>query len=130
MPKIPQCERCRFNARDFNLLCAIRPTGPAGDTYPDFEVDPELKGRRFVDFLGLQRQAEADQWEPEGASFYNGKLILQPRQRWTQEEQLQLLEVHPLFTGRCPECGARIERDYSARVHFDCSECGWMDDFV
>ncbi len=130
MPKIPDCDRCLYNARDFNLLCAVNPAGPTGDTCADFELDPELEGRQFVDFLGLQWQAEMEQWEPEGAGFYNGELILQPRRRRTQEEQLQLLEVHPLFTGRCPECAATIERDYSARVHFDCIECGWMDDSV
>ena len=31
-------------------------------------------------------------WEPEGASYYNGELILQPEQRWTTEEQLELLD--------------------------------------
>jgi hypothetical protein len=94
-----------------------------GNTCPDFEVDPELEGKSFVDFLELQQQ-------PEAPSYYNGQMIVQPRQRWKQEEQLQLLAVHPLFSGRCPECGARIERNYSARVHFDCTECGWMDGSV
>ena len=47
---------------------------------------------------------EAEQWEPEGASYYNGELILQPRQLWTREEQMELLDTHPMFTGRCPQC--------------------------
>jgi predicted RNA-binding Zn-ribbon protein involved in translation (DUF1610 family) len=123
MQKIPQCDHCLFSSHDYHLLCAVHPAGSPEDSCPDFEADPELEGKRFVDFLGLQRP-------PEAPSCYNGQLVLQPRQRWTQEEQLQLLETHPLFTGRCPECGARIERDYSARVHFDCTECGWMDDSV
>ena len=105
MPKIPQCDRRLFSSHDYHLVCAVHPTGPPGDTCYDFEADLELEGKRFVDFLGLQHQTEAVEWEPEGASFYNGELILQPRQRWTQEEQLQLLDVHPLFTGRCPDCG-------------------------
>ncbi len=130
MPKIPDCDRCLYNARDYHIVFAPHPSGPMGNTCHDFEADPELEGKRFVDFLGLQHQTEVVEWEPEGASFYNGELILQSRQRWTQQEQLQLLDVHPLFTGRCPECEARIERDYSARVHFDCIECGWMDDSV
>lgn len=82
-------------------------------------------------------------WEPEGArfvngeliverdrSFYNGKEIIQIRQRWTREEQMELLDWHPLFTGRCPQCGAAMERDYRALVHWDCPACGWFDDTV
>ena len=68
-------------------------------------------------------------WEPEGASYYAGELIVQLRQRWTREEQLQLLDTHPMFTGRCPQCGSEYERDYRAAVHWACS-CGWMDDTI
>ena len=111
----------------------------------DFRPDPDLEGKRFVDFLGLgaqQRDLEAysnpfdldlngELWEPEGASYYNGELILQPQQRWTQEEQLELLDTHPLFTGKCPQCGYQFERDYTACcVHWNCPECGWLDDPV
>jgi len=71
-------------------------------------------------------------WEPVGASYYNGEFILQPQQLWTREEQLELLDWHPLFTGKCPQCSTVIERDDTARVHWDCSnpECGWKDDTV
>lgn len=78
MPEISDCSSCRFNAHNYYLVCAVHPAGPNGDTCPDFEKDPELKGRRYVDFLGLQHQAETELCEPEGASFYNGQLILQP----------------------------------------------------
>ena len=102
--------------------------------------------RKFVDFLGLLEQIESDrncnesfnnpfapnpgeeQWEPEGATYYNGELILQPKQK-TSEEQLWLLGNHPLFTGICPQCGTSFERDYQARVHWDCA-CGWIDDSI
>ncbi|MEC4816472.1 MAG: hypothetical protein SAK29_24875 [Scytonema sp. PMC 1069.18] len=87
-----------------------------------------------------------EQWEPEGAryicgelvierediseaSFYNGEEIVQPRQKWSQQEQLELLDWHPIFMGRCPNCGAEFDRDYMARVHWDCP-CGWKDDTV
>jgi hypothetical protein len=83
-----------------------------GYTCLDFEVDRELEGKRFVDFLELQQQ-------PMAPSYYNGELVVQPRQRWTRDEQLQLLEVHPLFTGRCPACSAEFERDYRVIVHWD-----------
>ncbi|MDZ4872083.1 MAG: hypothetical protein CLLPBCKN_001471 [Chroococcidiopsis cubana SAG 39.79] len=61
---------------------------------------------------------------------YAGELILQPQLRWTREEQMELLNWHPLFTGKCPSCKASFSKDYTARVHWDCLECGWMDDTV
>ena len=48
---------------------------------------------------------------------YNGELIVQPRQRWSREQQLELLDTYPMFTGRCPQCGNEFDRDYMARVH-------------
>jgi hypothetical protein len=90
MPKISECDRCRLYARNPYLVCAVHPAGPSTNTCIDFREDPD---------------AETDElWEPEGASYYNGELILQPRQRWTPEQQLELLDTHPLFTGRCPQC--------------------------
>lgn len=123
MPKTQQCDRCLFCAHDPRIVCAIHPAGPRSHNCIDFRPDPELEGKRFVDFLELQRQ-------PEAPSYYDRQLIVQPQQRWTREEQMELLDQHPLFTGRCPECGATIERDYLAKVHFDCVECGWMNDSV
>ncbi len=97
---------------------------------------------------------DEEQWQPEGAffvngdlvidrdndngaslgehrSFYNGEEIVQPRfTRWTREEQLELLDYHPMFTGRCPECGSEFARDYRALMHWDCPHCGWVDDTV
>ncbi len=144
MAKLPECDRCLFCAHDPHIVCAIHPSGTEGDTCLDFRPDPDLEGKRFVDFLGLeaqQRDLEAysnpfdpdpdgELWELEGASYYNGELILQPQQHWTLKEQMELLDRHPLFTGKCPQCGYQFERDYTARVHYDCPECGWMDDSV
>jgi len=61
----------------------------------------------------------------EEGSYYNGELILQPRQRWTREEQLELLNTHPLFTGKCPKCGYRFSLENLPKGHWDCSHCGW-----
>ena len=115
MGKIPECDRCRFNLYNPYLLCHDYPGGIESDTCPHFAPDPDAKPEEL--------------WEPEGASYYNGELILQPQQHLTREEQLELLNTHPLFTGRCPHCEMPIPylRD---RVHYDCSECGWMDDTV
>lgn len=118
MPKIPNCDRCLLCLHDPHLVCAVHPAGPQGDSCLDFREDPNAQAEEL--------------WEPEGASYYNGELILQPQQRLTQQQQLELLDTHPMFTGKCPQCGYEFDRDWSARVHWDCpnSECGWMDDTV
>ncbi|WP_171843596.1 hypothetical protein [Nostoc sp. NIES-3756] len=36
----------------------------------------------------------------------------------------------PLKVSWVTGCGAKYERDYTARVHWDCADCGWMDDTV
>jgi hypothetical protein len=113
--KIHQCDRCLLYSHDPHIVCAVHPAGPQGDSCLDFREDPNAE--------------PVELWEPEGASYYNGELIVQPQQRWTPEEQLELLDWHPMFTGKCPQCGASFDRDYTARVHWDC-ECGWMDDSV
>ena len=90
----------------------MHPTGPNTNTCPDFQENPDAEPEEL--------------WEPEGASYYNGELILQPRQRWTPEQQLDLLDTHPLFTGRCPRCQMTDPQYETPPVDWDCSECGWM----
>jgi hypothetical protein len=70
MSKIPECDRCRFNLRNPYLVCHDYPAGPPGNSCLHFAPDPDAKPEEL--------------WEPEGASYYNGELILQPRQRWTR----------------------------------------------
>lgn len=145
MPRISDCDHCYYFANDHHLVCAVHPTEPVGDRCPDFSPDPELKGKRFVDFLRIFEDSEPNeaQWEPIGAryvgselviecdlSFYGGKEIVQPRHRRTRAEQLWLLDNHPIFTGHCPNCNAAFEIGYRAVVHWDCSCCGWIDDSV
>ncbi|OWY64902.1 hypothetical protein B7486_44775 [cyanobacterium TDX16] len=147
MPKLPECDRCMFHSHDYHIVCVIHPTGVEGDSCLDFRPDPELRRLPFRDFLGVRSRQQSDEpysnphdyiddneelWQPESACYYNGELILQPQQLWTQEEQLELLDSHPMFTGKCPLCSTAIERDYTARVHWDCpnQECGWKDDTV
>ncbi len=108
--------RCLLYARNPHLICAVHPAGPNTDTCPDFRENPNT--------------ASEDLWEPEGASYYNGELILQPRQRWTLEQQLELLDTHPLFTGRCPRCEMTYPQYETPPVHWNCSACGWIDDSV
>ncbi|PSB28583.1 hypothetical protein [Chlorogloea sp. CCALA 695] len=134
-------------AHDSHLVCAVHPNGQNRDSCPDFQQNPDLEIRKFVDFLGLLQQVESDhncnepfsnpfalnpdegQWEPEGASYYNGELILQREQR-AREEQLWLLDNHPLFTSVCPACRYHFTPANLYVVHFDCPSCGWIDDSV
>ncbi|MEM6398660.1 MAG: hypothetical protein AAF757_00285 [Cyanobacteria bacterium P01_D01_bin.116] len=128
MTRIPECDRCRFYSGNFYLTCAVVPGGPDGKECPHFAPDPDI--------------VEAEElWEPEGSryindelvierTYYNGEEIIQPPQRWTQQQQLELLDTHPMFTGKCPSCRAEFDRDYTALVHWDCPECGWKDDSV
>jgi hypothetical protein len=65
MPKLPECDRCLLYARNPYLVCAVHPTGPNTNTCPDFRENPDAQPEEL--------------WEPEGASYYNGELILQPQ---------------------------------------------------
>ncbi|WP_260445905.1 hypothetical protein [Nostoc sp. UCD121] len=97
MPKLSECDRCLLYSHDPHLVCVVHPAGPQGDSCLDFRLDPN---------------AEAEElWQPEGASYYNGELILQPQQRLTQQQQLELIDWHPMFTGRCPRNTARLRRN-------------------
>lgn len=106
MPKIPDCEVCLLCAHDYHLVCAVHPMGSDSDHCPDFRPNPDLENNYFKDFLGLQRHqlensdadepfsnsfslnSDEEQWQPEGATYYNGELILQPKHQRTREEQL------------------------------------------
>ena len=127
MPKIPECDRCRFYSGNCYLVCTIFPDGRDSNSCHHFAPDPNAEPQEL--------------WEPQGVRYvndelviervtYNGEEIIQPSQRWSREEKLWLLDNHPMFTGRCPSCGAEFERDFTARVHWDCENCGWMDDSV
>jgi hypothetical protein len=63
MPKIHKCDRCLLYGRNPYLVCAVHPTGPSTNTCIDFRENPDADPEEL--------------WEPEGASYYNGELILQ-----------------------------------------------------
>lgn len=114
--RLPQCEHCRNNAHSSYLLCAIHPYGVAEDLKrcPDYQLDPNyLEGD--------------DWWEPQEFGIYSGEVIVSPVDRLTKAQQFELLLWHPLFTGLCPQCRHSLAAE-SDRVHWDCQECGWMDD--
>lgn len=102
MPKITDCDRCRFYAYSHLLVCAVHPRGATSGTCPDFSPGSEHPRQRLENFLELQQQTL---------------------------ELLDLLDTHPMLTGKCPACGVEMERDYRALVHWDC-QCGWTDDSI
>ncbi|MEP0858855.1 hypothetical protein [Trichocoleus sp. DQ-U1] len=116
MPKIPECDRCLLYSHDPHLVCAIHPGGIESDRCLDFRENPNAEPEEL--------------WQPEGATYYNGELILQPKQRWTPEEQLEMLDYHPMFTGRCPQCEMPFDMKKTPPVHWDCPHCRWVDDSV
>ena len=115
MPKISDCDRCSLYAHDPHLVCAVHPFGVEADKCMDFRLDPNA-------------QIE-EHWSPQGYSWYGDELITNRPSRYSQSEQLEILNNHPFFTDVCPQCRHQFNRDNHV-VHFDCPECGWVDDSV
>jgi hypothetical protein len=114
--KLPECDRCHFYAQDPHLVCSLHPSGPEGDSCLDFRNNPNY-------------QAE-EPWQPVGAAYYNGELVQQLTQQRTEQERLDLLDWHPMFTNRCPDCEMPMHETIPRRVHWDCEACGWKDDTI
>ncbi|MBD1903889.1 hypothetical protein H6F83_28785 [Coleofasciculus sp. FACHB-125] len=107
------------------MVCIVHPTEPYSDRCLDFRPAAEPE----------------ELWAPEGTRFIDGELVLERptydgepipmlEQRFTPEEKLELLDSHPMFTGRCPYCEMPFEMKKPPSVHWDCSTCGWRDDSV
>lgn len=114
--KIPDCDRCLLYSHNPHLVCAVHPSGVEGNSCLDFRPDPNAEPEEL--------------WSPEGYSWYGGELIPNRRSRLTPEEQLEILETHPFFTGVCPRCGYEFDKINPPEVHWDCPSCGWIDDSV
>lgn len=108
MPKIPECERCQYFANSPYMVCGINPCGPEGSTCEDFAALSE---------------GAAVEKEPLGGGYYAGDWIPQPFPEITIEEQLALLDWHPQFTGRCPNCETPISEPASR--YWNCRHCEW-----
>lgn len=65
--------------------------------------------------------------DPETAEddqvYYAGEEVVQPVQRFSTQQKLALLDWHPMFTSRCPQCETPI-----LRSPWECDHCGWSDD--
>jgi len=87
--KLPECDRCQFYTGSTFLPCAVHPHGATGDSCLDFREDLTAV-HQWEQFLGLDWVEEP--WQPEGASYYNGELVITPEQRWNLEERLTLVK--------------------------------------
>lgn len=114
--KVFDCDRCLLSAHSPYLVCAVHPYGVNTDICHDFRPDPKA--------------TEPESWAPEGYSWYGEHLVANRPSRYTPEQQLEILETHPLFTGVCPECGYKFDESNPPLVHWDCPQCGWVDDSV
>ncbi|ASC73670.1 hypothetical protein XM38_046420 [Halomicronema hongdechloris C2206] len=111
MPKLDCCDRCRFYSHTLYLVCANHPKGVETPTCPDFVPDSLRSEEESLAFY--------EPWQPEDASYYADELILDPIQRLTNAQRLELLDTHPLFTGRCPKCESPIPQTDPPRIHWD-----------
>jgi hypothetical protein len=78
MPKLPECDCCLLYSHNPHIFCTVHPNGSVADSCLDFREDPNAE--------------PVELWEPEEATYYNGELIVQPQQRWTQQQKLELLD--------------------------------------
>jgi hypothetical protein len=105
--KIDQCDRCLLYAHDPHLVCAVHPNGVEGKSCLDFRPNPNA-------------EEEEELWSPSGYSWYDGNLIRNRPSRYTPEEQLEILDTHPFFTGVCPACGYEFGRNNPPAIDWDC----------
>jgi len=111
--KIPDCNRCQFYAHQLYIVCALHPNG--------------VEQYSCLDFRPLTDVEEESLWAPDDYSYYNGELIpnIPPLTRQQQED---ILNHHPLFTGFCPNCGQHYEKHPVPSI-WDCTNCGWSDEW-
>ena len=111
-----QCDRCQFFAFSEFLVCSLHPSGPR-DLQHCSDFDPWPDGKIF--------------WAPVGSGFYEVAeaedfQLNRARTSLSLMEQLEKIEAHPIFSGRCPQCGHKL--GYAPRYLWNCDRCGWQDD--
>jgi hypothetical protein len=124
MAKLDCCNHCEFYAHSPYMVCAVHPGGVEGNHCQDFRLAPSAAKMPDAPLAWY-----GDEWQPERASYYGEELILEPVQWLSLEQRLEVLDSHPLFTGRCPNCEMPIQAT-AGQVHWDCGHCGWLDDSV
>lgn len=120
--KIADCDSCQFYAHNLHLVCAIHPSG--------------VNDSSCLDYRPKVNQKSEEQWEPVGWKFTSDgdmerrfTYLVGDRPRTTPEQSWEILQTHPIFTERCPNCNYSFDMD-NPPVYFDCPECGWIDDSI
>jgi uncharacterized C2H2 Zn-finger protein len=110
MPKrSPECESCQLFSGYLGakyLVCGIHPCGPAESPCPD-------------------HAPVVEDWVPVGGAYYDGELVRDSPFYMTTEDRLHLVETHPRFTGRCPQCGT-IFQETPQYIGTAPPATGWM----
>lgn len=114
--KIPECDRCYFFSHQLYFVCSVHPEGVESDHCLDFRPDPDV----------VEKSEEL--WAPKGYSWYGDDLIENRPSRYTSQEQLEILDSHPFFTGTCPQCGHKFESSPLPHALWHCPRCDWMED--
>ncbi|WP_017711153.1 hypothetical protein [Prochlorothrix hollandica] len=105
MHQLNCCASCHYYARNPNIVCALHPAGQSQGYCADYQQG-ELPLA-----VAWASQGTTPEDDPSGDPVQ----VAQRRQH--------LLDWHPLFTGRCPECEMPIADP--GVPHWDCSHCGW-----
>jgi hypothetical protein len=72
----------------------------------------------------LPEELNSSEIEASGV-IYNGEWIPVPHHRLTSEIQIQLLDWHPIFSGRCPNCEIPIATPENSKSDWHCLHCNW-----
>lgn len=117
------CQQCHYYSGDPLLPCSLHPAGMDAASCPDFsQVERTAYEQQFsTPVLNPASDNHEENWVPTGAAYYGGELVLQPQRQMTESEQLDALDWHPLFTGRCPQCEQTL---LTESVNVSC-DCGW-----
>ena len=91
------------------MVCGVNPCGPTGSTCEDFNA--------------IAQAAAETERHPLGGGYYSGDWIPEPFPPLATVEQLALLDWHPQFSGRCPNCEMPIAE--SANGRWKCEHCEW-----
>ena len=111
MAKLECCNLCKYCAHSPYLVCAEHPGGVEGNSCKDFRL--AIRERPSSD-APLAWSGEG--WQPEGASYYGGELILDPVRVRSLDEQVQLLDSHPLFTGGAHSARGALKRSLAKSI--------------
>lgn len=124
MPKLTCCDSCQYYAHNPHLVCALHPSGQEQGYCADYHQAEQTPNPGLSGFLALFDEP----WEPQGATYEGDELVIDRDPVKELVRRQNLLNWHPLFTGRCPECEMPISDP--GVPHWDCPECGWIDDSV